>query len=66
METAVQEELLTVKEVAGLLKMSRVGVREMARNGGIPALKVGSDWRFIWSEVMDHFRSLTTNRKGGG
>lgn len=38
-------ELLTVKEVAGVLKTSRVQVRKMIQNGELSATKVGREYR---------------------
>lgn len=38
-------ELLTVKEVAELLKTSRVQVRKMIQNGDLSAVKVGREYR---------------------
>ena len=38
-------ELLTVKEVAALLKTSRVQVRRMIQSGDLPAMKVGREYR---------------------
>lgn len=37
--------LLTVEEVASLLKVSRQQIRRMIRDQTIPALKVGREWR---------------------
>ena len=37
--------LLTVEEVATLLKVSRQQVRRMIREQAIPALKIGREWR---------------------
>lgn len=38
-------ELLTVKEVARLLKTSRAQVRKMIQNGELSAVKVGREYR---------------------
>lgn len=47
------DELLTVEEVAKMLKMSSFTIREYARRGKLPALKFGQQWRFKKSEVMN-------------
>lgn len=39
------KELLTVQEVADLLKTSRQQIRKMIRNGLIPAVRIGREWR---------------------
>ena len=38
-------EILTVKELARILKTTRQQVRKMIRSGEIPAVKVGREWR---------------------
>lgn len=38
-------ELLTVKEVAQILKTSRVQVRRMIQSGDLAAVKVGREYR---------------------
>lgn len=39
------DDLLTVKETAAFLKVSRVQVRRMIRNGDLAAVKVGREYR---------------------
>ena len=46
--------ILTVKEVASLLKTSRQQVRKMIQSGDLPAVKVGRVWR-IRADVLDDF-----------
>lgn len=47
-------EILTVKEVAELLKTNRVQVRKMIQNGELPAIMVGREYR-IPMEVIKRF-----------
>lgn len=47
-------EILTVKEVAYLLKTTRQQVRKMIQNGELPAVKVGREWR-VTMEVLVEF-----------
>jgi len=39
-------EIMTAKEVADYLKLHRLTVHRYAREGKIPAFKIGTDWRF--------------------
>ena len=39
------KELLTVQEVADLLKTSRQQVRKMIHSGLLPAVRIGREWR---------------------
>ena len=44
-------ELLTVKEVAELLKTSRVQIRRMIQNGELLAVKVSREYRIPLSSI---------------
>ncbi len=39
------DEMLTIKEVAALLKLAEKTVYSMAQNGELPAFKVRGQWR---------------------
>ena len=41
-----QPTIMTVREVAGYLRMHEMTIYRMARQGEIPAYKVGNRWRF--------------------
>ena len=41
----MSDEVLTVKEVAGLLKLAEKTVYSMAQKGELPAFKVRDQWR---------------------
>jgi excisionase family DNA binding protein len=43
---AKDKEILTAKEVADYLKLHPLTVHRYARQGKIPAFKIGTDWRF--------------------
>jgi excisionase family DNA binding protein len=49
---ALDNEILTVKEVSELLKVQDSTVYRMIREGRIPAFKIGSDWRFQKDQVV--------------
>jgi excisionase family DNA binding protein len=42
----MQDEILTLPEVAQLLKVAEKTVYTMAQKGQLPAFKVGGQWRF--------------------
>ena len=46
-------ELLTVKEVAVLLKTSRVQVRKMIQNSELLAVKVGREYRIPMVRIQE-------------
>lgn len=41
-----EKEILTAKEVAEYLNIHPLTVHRYAREGKIPAFKIGTDWRF--------------------
>jgi excisionase family DNA binding protein len=43
---AKEKEILTAKEVAEYLNIHPLTVHRYAREGRIPAFKIGTDWRF--------------------
>ena len=48
------DQILTVWEVAELLRITRQTVYRLAREGKIPAFRIGTDWRFR-RDAIDRF-----------
>ena len=46
------EEILTIREVAELLKLHPKTVNKLANSGRLPGYKIGRQWRFRKSEVL--------------
>jgi excisionase family DNA binding protein len=46
-------EVLTTAELAELLQVDEKAVRDLARRGELPGRKIGRDWRFSRSAVLD-------------
>lgn len=61
------KEILTAKEVADYLHIHPLTVHRYAREGKIPAFKIGTDWRFhkkyIESWIKQKVTSNTERRK---
>lgn len=53
--------LLTIEELAAQLKLSRETIYKMAQKGQIPAIKIGSQWRFD-SEEIEIWLKTKSNR----
>ena len=51
------DEILTVKEVADLLKTTRQQVRKMSATEELPAVKVGREWRVLKAGIMEFFEA---------
>ncbi|MCK4802236.1 helix-turn-helix domain-containing protein [bacterium] len=47
----MMQRLMTIREVADYLRLSKVTVYKMTRQGKIPALKIGKQWRYNKSEI---------------
>jgi len=58
------KEILTEKELSGLLKVSRTTLWKL-RKSGLPFIKVGKGYRYIWSDVLAWFKdkSLFENQR---
>ena len=46
-------QVLTVKEVADLLKTTRQQIRKMIQSGELPAVKVGREWRILEEQIQN-------------
>jgi excisionase family DNA binding protein len=47
----INEEVLTIKEVAALLKVGEKTVYSMAQSGELPGFKVRGQWRFSRNDI---------------
>lgn len=47
----MNDDIMTIKEVAAYLKLAEKTAYRLAAEGEIPGFKVGGAWRFKWSEI---------------
>ena len=47
------DRILTIKDVAAILKLAEKTVYSMAQNGELPAFKVRGQWRLRGVEVLE-------------
>jgi len=59
----MEEEFLTTKEVAKLLKLSIPTIKVMLKDKTIPGYKVSGQWRFDKKEVIRWVKSGETAKK---
>jgi excisionase family DNA binding protein len=52
-ESILENEVLTVKEVAVYLRVSRVTVWRWCQRGTLPALRVGRNWRIYRDDLLN-------------
>ena len=63
-----RDEVLTLKEVAKLLKIAERTAYMMVQRGDLPGFKVGGQWRFKRADIdawMDAQKPATTSRDNG-
>jgi excisionase family DNA binding protein len=48
----MDEEILTIREVADLLKLHPKTINKFAISGKLPAYRIGRQWRFRKSEIL--------------
>lgn len=63
METSVKQELLTVRELAGLTRRSEAAVRASLLRGELPAVKLGRRW-FVRRRDLDRLFDDAARRVG--
>ena len=51
--TSDATEVLTLEKLAALLKVSETTAYSLVRGGELPGRKVGREWRFLRSRVLD-------------
>lgn len=51
-QSVLQNEVLTVSEVATFLRVSRVTVWRWCQRGTIPALQIGRSWRIYRDDLL--------------
>ena len=50
-------QVLTLVEVAALLRVPKSTVYKLAQNGTVPSFKVGKHWRFLLRDIEGWLRS---------
>ena len=61
-----RDEVLTIKEVAALLKIADKTAYIMAQRGELPGFKVGGQWRFKRSDIDDWIEERKRSAPGKG
>jgi excisionase family DNA binding protein len=60
--TQVEDEILTIEEVAVYLKAGKKTVYRLAQRGELPGFKLGGTWRFRRSELSSWIASRIDER----
>ena len=59
------DEILTIRELAELLKINEKTAYKLALAGKIPGFKVGGSWRFERQEIAKWIKRKVEEQKGG-
>ena len=62
-EKYMNDEILTLKEVAEYLKLAEKTAYRLAAEGKLPGFKVGGSWRFKKADVENWIEQRKTNEK---
>jgi excisionase family DNA binding protein len=60
-----EEQIMEAKEVAKFLHLHLFTIHKLAREGKIPAFKIGNDWRFRRSSIEQWVRDKEKNGSNG-
>jgi excisionase family DNA binding protein len=63
---AAQPEVLTLEEAADFLRSAPAAVEELALGGELPARRIGGEWRFARTAVLDWLRGWDQAARGSG
>jgi excisionase family DNA binding protein len=58
-ELVVDDEILTAREVAVILKLTRKTIIELMARGELPGRKIGNSWHVSKKELMERCRRPT-------
>jgi len=53
--SGISGKMMTAKEVADFLRVTPATIYRLVKRGGLPAFKVGGDWRFH-ADTIDRWR----------
>lgn len=59
------DEIITLKEVAGYLKLAEKTAYRLAAEGKLPGFKVGGSWRFKKEDIESWIESQKTDGNQG-
>ncbi|MBU1566054.1 MAG: helix-turn-helix domain-containing protein [Proteobacteria bacterium] len=62
----IMMDILNTKETAAYLKVHVETIRRLARDGDIPAFKIGKDWRFDKEVLRRWIEGKRLNMPGNG
>ena len=59
----MNDEIMTLKEVAEYLKLAEITAYRLAAEGKLPSFKVGGSWRFKGSDLQEWIDENKNSRK---
>jgi excisionase family DNA binding protein len=64
MTVQLDDEVMTLEEVAGFLKIGEQTVYNLTRDAEIPSRKIGREWRYLKSEVLEYVKNTRESKEG--
>ena len=61
-ESLAQQHLMTIKEVADFLRISTISAYSWVRDGKLPAIRIGKEWR-VRTRDLDEWLELRSTAK---
>lgn len=58
------EKLLTLQQIAQRFQISETTLYKLVRNGKIPAIKIGNQWRFKMEDIEEWLESQKIAQRG--
>ena len=59
----MEEEILNLDDACSFLGIKRRTMYKLLKDGAIPAIKIGGQWRFSRAAIMDLFRRQNPQNK---
>lgn len=56
------DDVMTIKEASSFLKIGTTTIYNLARKKKIPARKIGREWRFLKSEIIEWMKEKCPKR----
>ena len=61
-DPVANDQLMTIKEVADFLRISTISAYSWVRDGKLPAIRIGKEWR-VRSRDLDHWLEVRSTAR---
>jgi excisionase family DNA binding protein len=64
MTIQLDDQVMTLEDVAQFLKIGEQTVYNLTRDAEIPSRKIGREWRYLKSEVLEYVKNTRDSKEG--